>query len=52
MAIDVWNGEFAIFAGTAESNIFYSERTIIKGTGPMSKSHYYHNLALEGRKAH
>ena len=58
MAMDVWNGGYAIFAGTTDGDVFYSEdggehwQTIIKGIGPVSKSHHYHNLALEGQEAH
>ena len=58
MAMDVWNGGYAIFAGTTDGDVFYSEdggdhwQTIIKGIGPVSKSHHYHNLALEGQQAH
>jgi photosystem II stability/assembly factor-like uncharacterized protein len=53
MAMDVWNGGYALFAGTTDGDIFYSDdegehwQTIIKGIGPVSKSHHYHNLALE-----
>ncbi len=58
MAMDVWNGGYAIFAGTTDGDVFYSEdegehwQTIIKGIGAVSKSHHYHNLALEGEGAH
>jgi photosystem II stability/assembly factor-like uncharacterized protein len=58
MAMDVWNGGYALFAGTTDGDVFYSEdggehwHTIIKGIGPVSKSHHYHNLALEGQEAH
>jgi photosystem II stability/assembly factor-like uncharacterized protein len=57
MAMDVWNGGYALFAGTTDGDIFYTEdegehwETIIKGIGPVSKSHHYHNLALEGQEA-
>lgn len=53
MAMDVWNGGFALFAGTTDGDVFYSEdegenwAAIIKGIGPVSKSHHYHNLAME-----
>jgi hypothetical protein len=58
MAMDVWNGGYAIFAGTTDGDVFYSDdegehwQTIIKGIGPVSKSHHYVNLALEGQAAH
>jgi hypothetical protein len=58
MAMDVWNGGYALFAGTTDGDIFYSDdegehwETIIKGIGPVSKSHHYHNLAMEGQEAH
>ena len=58
MAMDVWNGGYAIFAGTTDGDVFYSEdggehwQTIIKGIGPVSKSHHYHNLALDEQEAH
>src|SRR6266536_2887011 len=57
MAMDVWNGGYAIFAGTTDGDVFYSDdegnhwQTIIKGIGPVSKSHHYDNLALEGQEA-
>ena len=57
MAMDVWNGGYAIFAGTTDGDVFYSDdegerwQTIIKGIGPVSKSHHHHNLALEGQEA-
>ena len=57
MAMDVWNGGYAIFAGTTDGDVFCSEdegehwQTIIQGIGPVSKSHHYHNLALEGQAA-
>jgi photosystem II stability/assembly factor-like uncharacterized protein len=58
MAMDVWNGGYAIFAGTTDGDVFHSDdegnhwQTIIQGIGPVSKSHHYHNLALEGQEAH
>jgi hypothetical protein len=58
MAMDAWNGGSAIFAGTTDGDVFYSDdegnnwQTIIKGIGPVSKSHHYDNLALEGQAAH
>jgi hypothetical protein len=57
MAMDVWNGGYALFAGTTDGDVFYSDaegehwRTIIRGIGPVSKSHHYHNLALEEQEA-
>ncbi len=57
MAMDVWNTGYALFAGTTDGDIFYSDdegdhwRTIIRGIGPVSKSHHYHNLALEEQEA-
>jgi photosystem II stability/assembly factor-like uncharacterized protein len=53
MAMDVWNGGFALFAGTTDGDVFYSDdegehwQTIIQGIGPVSKSHHHHNLARE-----
>ncbi len=53
MAMDVWNGGYALFAGTTDGDVFYSDnegenwQTIIKGIGPVSKSHHHHNLALD-----
>ncbi|MBI2367033.1 MAG: glycosyl hydrolase [Deltaproteobacteria bacterium] len=58
MAMDVWAGGTALFAGTTDGDVFYSEdegehwQTIIKGIGAVSKSHHHHNLALEGQEAH
>ena len=55
--MDAWNGGYAIFAGTTDGDVFYSDdegnhwQTIIKGIGPVSKSHHYDNLALEGQEA-
>jgi photosystem II stability/assembly factor-like uncharacterized protein len=49
-SMDVWNGGFALFAGTTEGDVFYStdegERweKIIEGIGAVSKAHHYHNL--------
>ncbi|HWO42760.1 MAG TPA: hypothetical protein VNO43_13250 [Candidatus Eisenbacteria bacterium] len=57
MAMDVWNGGYALFAGTTDGEVFYSDdegehwQTIISGIGPISKSHHYQNLALEGHEA-
>jgi len=53
MAMDVWNGGFALFAGTTDGDVFYSDdegehwTTIIRGIGPVSKSHHHHNLATD-----
>ena len=58
MAMDVWNGSTALFAGTTDGDVFYSEdegehwQTIIHGIGAVSKSHHHQNLALEGQEAH
>ena len=58
MCMDAWNGGYAIFAGTTDGDIFYSDdegehwTTIAKGIGPVSKSHHHVNLALEGEAAH
>ncbi len=58
MAMDVWNGGYALFAGTTDGDVFYSDdegehwETIIRGIGAVSKSHHHHNLALEGQQAH
>lgn len=52
MAMDVWNGGYALFAGTTDGDIFYSDdegehwQTIIRGIGPVSKSHHHENLAM------
>ena len=57
MAMDVWNGGFALFAGTTDGDVFYSDdegehwQTIIKGIGPVSKSHHYVNLSLDKQPA-
>jgi photosystem II stability/assembly factor-like uncharacterized protein len=53
MAMDVWNGGYALFAGTTDGDVFYSDdegerwQTIINGIGPVSKAHHHHNLALD-----
>lgn len=58
MAMDVWNGGYALFAGTTDGDVFYSEdegehwQTIIKGIGPVSKSHHHINLSLDEQAAH
>jgi len=58
MAMDVWNGGYALFAGTTDGDVFCSVdegehwQTIIKGIGPVSKSHHYVNLSLDQQTAH
>ena len=58
MAMDAWNGGYAIFAGTTDGDVFYSDdegehwQTIAKGNGAVSKSHHYVNLALDEQAAH
>lgn len=53
MAMDVWNGGFALFAGTTDGDVFYSAdegnhwQRIIQGIGAVSKSHHHLNLALD-----
>lgn len=50
LAMDVWNGGFALFAGTTDGEVFSSAdegdswQKIIQGIGPVSKAHHYHNL--------
>ena len=50
MAMDVWNGGFALFAGTTDGEVFCSADEgdhwlkIIQGIGPVSKAHHHHNL--------
>lgn len=50
MAMDVWNGGFALFAGTTDGEVFYSAdegdrwQSLVQGIGPVSKSHHYQNL--------
>lgn len=49
-AMDVWNGGYALFAGTTDGDIFHSAdegdhwEKIIQGIGAVSKSHHHHNL--------
>jgi photosystem II stability/assembly factor-like uncharacterized protein len=49
-AMDVWNGGFALFAGTTDGDVFYSDdegeswRKIIQKIGAVSKAHHHHNL--------
>jgi hypothetical protein len=48
--MDVWNGGFALFAGTTDGEVFCSAdegdhwQKIIQGIGPVSKAHHHHNL--------
>ena len=50
MAMDVWKGGYALFAGTTDGEVFYSSdegehwRKVIRGIGPISKAHHYRNL--------
>jgi photosystem II stability/assembly factor-like uncharacterized protein len=50
MSMDAWNGGFALFAGTTDGDVFYSDdegeswRKIIQGIGAVSKAHHHHNL--------
>lgn len=50
MSMDVWNGGFALFAGTTDGDVFYSDdegeswRKIVQGIGAVSKAHHHHNL--------
>ncbi len=50
LSMDVWNGGYALFAGTTDGEVFYSDdegkhwQKIIQGIGPVSKSHHHHNL--------
>lgn len=50
MAMDVWNGGFAVFAGTTDGEVFYSAdegdrwESIIRGIGPVSKADHHRNL--------
>ena len=49
-AMDVWNGGFALCAGTTDGDVFYSDdeggswRKIIQEIGAVSKAHHHHNL--------
>ncbi|HEY2987772.1 MAG TPA: hypothetical protein VGL11_08600 [Candidatus Binatia bacterium] len=51
-SMDVWNGGFALFAGTTDGEVFYSAdegdhwEKIIQGIGPVSKAHHHHNLEV------
>lgn len=50
MAMDAWDGGFALFAGTTDGDVFFSDdegeiwRKIVEGIGAVSKAHHYHNL--------
>lgn len=50
MAMDVWHGGFALFAGTTDGEVFSSIdegdhwEKIIQGIGPVSKAHHYQNF--------
>lgn len=50
MSMEVWNGGFALFAGTTDGEVFYSAdegdswQRIIQGIGPVSKAHHYRNF--------
>ena len=50
LTMDVWNGGFALFAGTTDGEVFCSAdegdswQRIIQGIGPVSKAHHYQNL--------
>ncbi len=52
MAMDVWKGAYALFAGTTNGEAFYSSdegehwREVIRDIGPVSKSHHYQNLQV------
>jgi photosystem II stability/assembly factor-like uncharacterized protein len=52
MAMDAWNGGFALFAGTTDGEVFCSTdegerwQKIIQGIGPVSKAHHHHNLEV------
>lgn len=51
-SMDAWNGGFALFAGTTDGEVFYSEdegeswKKIIQGIGAVSKAHHHQNLAM------
>lgn len=51
-SMDAWNGGFALFAGTTDGEVFYSDdageswKKIIQGIGAVSKAHHYQNLAM------
>ena len=57
MSMDAWNGGYALFAGTTDGDVFYSEdegehwTTIIQGIGAVSKSHHHINLSLDPQAA-
>jgi photosystem II stability/assembly factor-like uncharacterized protein len=49
-SMNVWNGGFALFAGTTDGEVFCSAdggnhwEKIIQGIGPVSKAHHHENL--------
>jgi photosystem II stability/assembly factor-like uncharacterized protein len=49
-SMDAWSEGSALFAGTTDGEVFYSDdegehwQKIISGIGPVSKAHHYHNL--------
>jgi photosystem II stability/assembly factor-like uncharacterized protein len=51
-SMDAWDGGYALFAGTTDGEVFYSDdegeswQKIIQGIGAVSKAHHYHNLAM------
>jgi photosystem II stability/assembly factor-like uncharacterized protein len=51
-SMDAWKGGYALFAGTTDGEVFYSDdegeswQKIIQGIGAVSKAHHYHNLAM------
>jgi photosystem II stability/assembly factor-like uncharacterized protein len=50
MSMDVWDGGYALFAGTTDGDVFYSDdegehwQRIVQGIGAVSKAHHHHNL--------
>ena len=58
MAMDTWNGGYAIFAGTTDGDVFYSddegERLAddYQRNRAVSKSHHHVNLSLDEQAAH
>ena len=50
LSMEVWDGGFALFAGTTDGEVFCSVdegdswQSIIQGIGPVSKAHHYRNL--------
>ncbi|HXG51548.1 MAG TPA: hypothetical protein VNN77_09115 [candidate division Zixibacteria bacterium] len=51
MAMDTWSGGYALFLGTTDGDVYYSDdegehwQRIASGIGAVSKSHHHHNLA-------